>query len=254
MTRERAARHYLEASRAASMAPRGSEAESENHLTMRKLENRHPHIRRHAIVGNDQDFDQPLGRNEREHQTELRRQTGLTNHQVTAQRKELRANHYGFPNPSEIYDAANPELEASRRARAARRNGPRRATRAHRKATRFASGTATAGTVKSAGGIAGELLVAGLALSLLYLVLRSESGEGLPVIGPALKGLTGALSRLASPASDLFTAAPAKKAAAKATITSRAVVGVSSPAKLAQASPFMLGPLPSYATVTPTIP
>lgn len=257
MTREQAARHYLEVSRAASIAPRGSEKESESHLTMRELEKRHPHVKRHAIVGLDKDFDQPLGRNEREHQAELRRQSGLTSQQVNAQRQELRAHHYGFPNPSEIYDAANPEPEASRRARGSRRHTSRRRARsAGRKASRVAS-TATATPVKTAGGIAGELLVAGLALSLLYMLLKSEEPGGTHIVTTTLKGLTGALGRLVSPASDLFTPAPLKTTRVKSVVPSAPRAGVSSPAALAQHNRdvrLFFGPLPNFATVTPTIP
>ena len=60
MTREEAARRYLESSRAASAAGRGSERESIEHDTQERLRRRHPGVHEHALVGADEDFDQPL--------------------------------------------------------------------------------------------------------------------------------------------------------------------------------------------------
>lgn len=251
MTREEAARRYLEASRAASILPRGSEGQAVHHDTMRRLEHRHPDVKMHATVGTSQDFDQPLHRNDREHQAELRRRSGLTNQQITARRRELRANHYGFPNPAEIYDAANPAHDGARR-----RRRPASSSRRARSATRLPTPSAP-GPVKQAGSIAWELLMAGFALSLLYLLLTSEEKGGTKVFSTVLTGVSGAFNRLLSPTNDLFSPATVKRTTAPAT-PSRPRVGVSSPAALKayqrETAGVFSSTLPNYSSVTPTIP
>lgn len=206
MTHEERARRYLEASRAASASERGSEAESIHHGTMRALEREHPLVREHALVGAGEDFDEPLNRNEIEHQRELRRQDGMTNTETAARRRQLRDVDYGRRarySPSGIFENANPSHgRAQRRRSTSRRGGARRAAR-----------TVTSNApspVSSVGSIAWEFVIAGLALSLLYLVLRSEGGEGgFPVVSITANGIAGALKRLASPTNNLFGSAAA---------------------------------------------
>jgi hypothetical protein len=257
MTHEERARRYLEASRAASVHERGSEGRAIHEGTMRRLEREHPVVREHALVGAGQDFDEPLNRNELEHQRELRRQQGMTNTETAERRRQLRAADFGRRarhTPAEIFDAANPS-----RARATperrRRAGAGPSRRARRTLARAASGP-----VRETGSILGELFVAGVALSLLYLLLTSEQQGGRRVPSTILELVTGGFRRLASPTSDLFTAVPKATSTARTARTpavSPARAGVSSPAALAQRQGSinsLFGPLPSFSSVTPTIP
>jgi hypothetical protein len=221
MTHEERARRYLEASRAASVAGRGSEAEAIHHETMRRLEREHPAVREHALVGTSQDFDQPLGRNETEHQRELRRKAGITNTQAASSRRELRAADYrrrapaspAVPPRRRGWRGNQPSWGWRRRQRARRASSS--ASAPHRRARRTSSPRSTRrigrrvisaapGPVKETGSIFGELFIAGIALSLLYLLLRSEGGEGWPVASITANGITGALRRLTSPTNNLF--------------------------------------------------
>jgi hypothetical protein len=251
VTREEAARRYLAASRAASALPRGSEGQAIHHETMRRIEQRHPQVRAHALVGAGEDFDQPLDRNELEHQRELRRQAGLTNQQTSARRRELRNSHYGAPSPSETFLAANRGSTNTGRA-SARRSHQRPSPRGGRAARRIARQAPA--PISSAGSIIGEFAIAGIALSLLYLLLSKPS-----VYTTTLGGITGFLRRLTEPTNDLFTASktPAKAKAAPAR-TSAPQAGVSSPSTIAayeaQTAGVFSRTLPSYANLTPTIP
>jgi hypothetical protein len=103
-----------------------------------------------------------------------------------------------------------------------------------------------------------EILAGGLGLSLLYLVI---SPKGSKVTTGVLGGVTGALDRLASP-EGLWSKAPSPVAGVSGTATAagKPAGGVSGstgtttkvPARTLQT---VLGPkLPSFATVTPTIP
>jgi hypothetical protein len=225
--------------------------------TMRKLEQRHPDVKRHALVGDNEDFDAPLNRNEREHQAWMRRQAGLTNTQVNAQRQELRAGDYGRPKPSDIYSAANPDPGPGSPRSGRREGGRARRTlaRGGRRTARTLASNAP-GPVHDAASIFWELMVAGISISMLYLVLTStERKGGGNVVTSTLAGITGAFTRLALPTNDLFSAAP--KAAAPAPTVR---VGVSSPARVQQIQRVLGGPgsrlpdLSNLAQAVPTIP
>ena len=252
MTHEEAARRYLESSRAASAlgGPAYSPAREEHETTMRHLERDHPHVREHALVGTDKDFDQPLGRNEREHQVQLRRDAGLTNTDTAARRKALRAGDYGREpryKPSEIYNAANPPAPrgagAGRRAPARRRSGSRRPSLP----------APAASAVSDAGSAITEFAVAVVALALLYLFLRSEEKGGKKVVSTTLTGVSGLFRRLVESGNDLFSASqkPAGKQAPQVGPSSAKALAAANPGN----TPSIFGlTLPNYSAVTPTIP
>jgi hypothetical protein len=212
MTREEAARRYLESSRAASAAGRGSERESIEHDTQERLRRRHPGVHEHALVGADEDFDQPLARNEREHQRHLQKQAGLTNPQLRARRAQLRSSDYGRHKPSEIYQAANPQPPAAgSRPRRGRGHVQPRGRGTGRQARQAAQAVANATPGSSIGSILGEFALAGVGLSVLYLVLSNSS-----VTTGTLNGITGFFRRLIEPTNDLFSTAAKATTSAKA--------------------------------------
>ncbi len=91
--------------------------------------------------------------------------------------------------------------------------------------------------------------MAGLALSLLYLVLTRDQ-----VALATLNGITGGFRRLIEPGNNLFTPAAAKtKAKASGALHSGIQVGPSAPGRLASTT-GIFGPLPNYESIAPTIP
>lgn len=258
MTREEAARRYLEASRAAgaSSSHRGREA---HEGTMSVLEKRHPRVREHATFGAGEDFDRALGRNEREHQLHLQRESGLTNPQIKSRRRQLRDQDYGRHSAADVYRAANPEvLGGTRRERRGGRSGrrvhpvrrgARRPARSARSTIRVVSGETIGKTpIVTVGALFWEVLSASIGIAMLYLVI---SPHGSKVTTGVLGGLTQALSRLAS--ADGLWATPAKKTATRA--VSAPQVGVSKPSQLAASSQlFGSQQLPNYSSLVPTMP
>jgi hypothetical protein len=256
MTREEAARRYLQADMAAHAVPgeRSYDPAREAHEeTKRHLEKRHPGVRQHALVGTDKDFDEPLRKDEREHQAHLRHQSGLTNTQLAAQRKQLRDTDYGRHSPSEIYTAANPDRDqdAPRKPRGRRPGSrPRRRLPSVGTGGRSVSSTIAAAPAHEAGNILWEIVIAGIALSLLYLILTgTEQKKG--VVTAILNGITGAFKRLKDPENNLFEAAPKTKK------SSAPQVGPSKAAGSAEITRVFGPTLPNYsnlATTTPTAP
>lgn len=262
MTREEAARRYLQADMAAHAVPgeRSYDPAREAHEeTKRHLEKRHPGVRAHAIVGTEKDFDEPLRKDEREHQAYLRHQSGLTNTQLAARRKELRDTDYGRHSPSEIYQAANKDRDqdAPHKPRGRRPGAsPRRRRRSLPRigvGGRSVSSTIAAGPAHEAGNILWEIVIAGIALSLLYLILTgTEQKKG--VVTSILAGITGGFRRLADPANNLFAPAPKTTTAKK---NSAPQVGPSKAAGSAEITRVFGPTLPNYsnlATTTPTVP
>jgi hypothetical protein len=204
LTREEAARRYLQESRAASIHKKGSEGRLVHEETMARLQRRHPKVREHAIVGTTPDFDEPLGRNELEHQQHLRRQSRLTNPQILARRKDLRGEDYGRPKPSEVYAAANPQApkpKPTRPERPTSRPGPRSRPRARTARTRsYARQTGIPAATKSTTQVVMEAIGIGIGLSLAYLVLE---GKGPTALKTGLESVSNLLNLFISPVDPL---------------------------------------------------
>jgi hypothetical protein len=225
MTREEAARRYLEASRAASIST--GDAHDAHEGTMRRLEQRHPQVRAHALVGAGEDFDQAPGRNELEHQRELRRQAGITNQQAAARRGELRATHYGAPTASETYQAANPPGAPSpSRARSRSRSAPRRAASAGAGISTGAIGDAVTGR----GNLFMQLLGWTLALSLIYLLVAGKGVNALTGVVNAIVGGVRTFVAPIDPIASLETALGATPAGSSSSSSTGATAAASSPA------------------------
>jgi hypothetical protein len=84
------ARRYLQASMEAGYTGLPAEHKHAKESLMRSHERAYSDVRRHALAGTNQDFDQPLTAGEREHQRYLRTQEGLTEKDVRDIRQDLR--------------------------------------------------------------------------------------------------------------------------------------------------------------------
>jgi hypothetical protein len=173
MTRERRARRYLQASMESGYTGLPAEHKHAKQQLMREHERAYPRVRQHALAGTSRDFDRPLSAGEREHQSHLREQEGLTEHDVRAIREELRAK-----------PERNPALSA----------GPKAAA---------AAGAAGTGVLDAA--ITGKgslwLQIAGLfvGLALVYLLVYGHKGNGPKVLVGLANILTGATRTFIAP-------------------------------------------------------
>lgn len=180
MTKEAAARRYLESSRAASMFHDGEEGATIHRETMAELRKHHPNVAEHALLGAGQDFDEPPGRTELEHQRQLRSDAGLTNSDIVERRKALRGRGYGAPSP------AKPKA-APRKTRAT----PRRRVKGAG-AVASAPGDAVAGR----GNIFMQLLGWTLVLSVIYLLL---TGKGVSALTGLVNVVVGGVTTFIRP-------------------------------------------------------
>lgn len=175
MTREEAARRYLQASRDSGYQNLPGEAKQAHEDTMRRLERKHAGLREHAIVGTAQDFDKPLDAGLREHQAHLRQTEGLTHSQVLDRRKAIRSG--GKPT------RPRPPRRAAVRAGA-------RAGRAHYRTSKALRDTGLPAAAGSTGSIVMQAVGIGIGLSLVYLVLsRKGAGAFAGVLNGVTQGL-----------------------------------------------------------------
>jgi hypothetical protein len=233
------ARLYLEAHRDSGMTGLPDEHRQARQDIMSQLERQDPGVRERALVGSDQHFDRRLEKSERSYQQAWQRREGLDVGDVTQRRKDLDRDQ-DAPKPS-----GGRRPGTHRRAPISRRGGGRSRIR-----------TITSNTPPAAASIAGigwELFIAGIAISLLYLILTSseKKGAGANVLEDALGGVTGAFTRLTDPTNNLF--GPATKAAGKAKATARQVaqVGPSKSAGEAIVTSTFGAKLPNYSTSSP---
>jgi hypothetical protein len=210
------------------------------------LEREDPGVRDRALVGSAQHFDQPLSKGERAYQQHWQGEEGLDVGDVTRKRKELDRDPSVPTNPGRRPGAGGRRTSSG---------GRRRSSRA---ITRNAPAAAT-----DVAGMFWDFLMAGIAISVLYLVLTSSNKKGgTNVLLDSLSGFTGAFARLADPTNNLF--GPASKSAAAATPAPSGTGGgaplkgglapiIKKPSKATKAAVFGAA-LPNYSAVTPTIP
>jgi hypothetical protein len=225
-------RLYLQAHRDSQLTNLPAEHRQAREDIMSQLERKDQGIRERALTGSNRHFDQPLTPGEREHQRNWQQQEGLDHGQVLDRRRAL-----DQPATARGQRASS----RGRRRPSMTRRGPSTTRRAieHNPVGEGAAGAA---------GLFWELITAGVALSILFLLL---SKTGSTAYSSVLNGLTGALGRLADPHNDLFTpSAPQKAPSAPQKAPSVKRANARPPA-----SAGVFGPaLPSYATLTPTIP
>jgi hypothetical protein len=171
------ARRYLQASMESGYTGLPAEHRQAKEALMRAHERAYRGVRDHALVGADQDFDEPLTPGEREHQQHLRRQEGLTHGQVLQMRRELR----GQPS------ADNRRAPAGRRRRAVRT---------------IARQTGIASTASDTGSLVLKGLGVLFSLSIVYLLVNEE-GQGPKAFSGLLNLIVGALHVAVGPVDPL---------------------------------------------------
>lgn len=182
MTKEEAARRYLQADMAANYTSLPGEAKEAHEGTMNELERKHPGAKEHALVGSDADFDVPLVAGEREHQQHMRRREGLVHGQVLERRKQLR--EQGKPTRPRPRPSSRGAVRAGARAgRSWYRSRPVRQT-------------GIPGAVSSTGSTVMEAIGIAIGLSLLYLIL---SRKGSNAFSALLGGVVKAIDLLIQP-------------------------------------------------------
>jgi hypothetical protein len=172
MTNHERARRYLQASMSAGYADQKPEAVQAAHDLMNAHERAYPDVRRHALSGENRDFDEALQPGEREHQQHLRRQDNMSHQDILDTRKEIRGS--GAP----------------------ARRAPSRAQRRSSSPARTAAGAATGAigtgfdvaTGKAGGSIIVQLIGLLLFLSLVYLLVAGKGTKALSGIATAIEG------------------------------------------------------------------
>lgn len=235
------ARLYLQAHRDSGMTGLPDEHRQARQDIMSQLEREDQGVRERALVGSGQHFDRRLEKGERSYQQNWQRREGLDVGDVTRRRKDLDRDQ-DAPKPS---GGRRPGTPGPRRKYGGRGRSP------IRRITNNAPAAAT-----SVAGIAWELFIAGVAVSLLYLVLTSSEKGGNNVLEDALTGVTGAFARLADPTNNLFgpakaTAAAAKTSTAKTAATQVPQVGPSKSAGSSVVSTTFGAALPDFSTLSP---
>jgi hypothetical protein len=232
------ARLYLEAHRDSGMTGLPDEHRQARQDIMSQLEREDPGVRERALVGSDKHFDRRLEKGERSYQQSWQRREGLDVGDVTKRRKDL-----------------DRDQDAPAPISGGRRPGTRRRGRSPRGGGRSPIRTITRNAPAAAGSVAGiawELFIAGIAVSLLYLILTSSEKGGNDVLEDTLTGVTGAFTRLTDPKDTLFSPAlKTKVAAAKTTVRQVAQVGPSRSAGEQIVSSTFGSTLPNYSTSSP---
>lgn len=231
-------RLYMEMHRDSGYTGLPDEHRESREEIMRQLEEKDAGVRERALVGGPKHFDRPLTKDERSYQQHWQREEGLDVSDVERRRKDL--------------GSSSPKPRGRRSQGAGRRSGRRRST--FRRAVRPVASAPAGEAAASGAGLFWEVFAGGIVISLLYLVLSSK---GTQVTGGILGGITGAFNRLADPTNNLFgpSKRPATKRAAAPTGTGGGapLAGGLAP-KTPTGKQIIAGPLPSFATLTPTIP
>ena len=192
------ARLYLQAHRDARMTALPGEHKAAREELMRQLEREDPGVRERALVGSDSHFDRPLEKGEKDYQRHFQREERLDHGQVLERRRALTA-------------SAAPH--GGRRRPVPPRPAQHRARRAAQRTSGYVRDTAAAVApppVKAGGNILYGALLAGVGLSMLYLLLTRT---GATVSLTNLFG--GGFRRLASASTPLFgTPAPSSNSSA----------------------------------------
>lgn len=200
MTRRQAAREYLSSDYYSSATGVSAEQRKVHHETMRSLEERYPGIREQAIAGQPRHFDRPLSTNERSHQRYMQEREKLDTPELATLRRNLddadrarpRASSGGGESGAPARRTPPPPRRPSP-TRPPTRNRARNAAASARRAV-AASPISPPASVKGIGSMITTAASAGVAFSMLYLLLQNGKAAG-GIIG----GAGQAFDKLVSP-------------------------------------------------------